>query len=167
MNYPYSTFILETQRAKQRLDTVFQAQQEPPAVGLSLNKIGSAPARNNPQDAANRLRISSEVSRPRNELSAPGKNGASPNRSYGRRGDMGAVNFTLTLLFFGTVAASQTDRPVLWLLIGPVPLTVGLAIAFVGRKFNLGGRVSGIRALGRPIRKPRTGGSCQCQCQCQ
>jgi hypothetical protein len=159
MNYPYSSFILEAQRAKQRLARVFQARPARHAVNLSLTNVERAPARNDQLDAANRPRVSPEISRPR----------VGPNGSYWRREDMGALSFTLTLLLLGTVAAAQTDQPGLWLLVGPAPLAVGLAaVAFLRRRFNLLTYLRGLRARSgqsreRPTRVVAHRGSCQCQ----
>ncbi len=117
MNYPYSSLILEGQCAKQRLNQVFQAGADRRAASSSLPNIGSAPARN-----------------------------GQPNGSDWRREDMSGLSFTLTLLLLGTVAAAQTDQPVLWLLVGPVPLAVGLvAVAFLRRRFNLCAYLRGLR----------------------
>jgi len=44
------------------------------------------------------------------------------------REDMGVLGFAWTLLLLGTVAAAETDRPVLWLLVGPVPFLVGFVL---------------------------------------
>jgi hypothetical protein len=37
---------------------------------------------------------------------------------------MSTSSFSLTLLLLGTVGAAQTDNPMFWLLIGPVPFSV-------------------------------------------
>ena len=44
------------------------------------------------------------------------------------REDMGVLGFAWTLLLLGTVAAAETDQPVLWLLVGPVPFLVGFVL---------------------------------------
>ena len=161
MNYPYSTFIFETQRAKQRLALVFQARSERRAATLSLTNRESAPAISGRQDTGNRRKVLVKVTRRRDDLSEPGRKKGLPNESYWTREDMGTLSFTLTLLLLATVAAAQTDRPVLWLMIGPVPLALGLAVVgFVRPRFNLRGYVRNL--LHRPRRK-----QCQCQCRCQ
>lgn len=53
------------------------------------------------------------------------------------REDMGVFGFAWTLLLVGTVAAAETDRPVLWLLVGPVPFVVGFAVVAFLRKNRL------------------------------
>jgi hypothetical protein len=60
-----------------------------------------------------------------------------PNGNYWMREDMGVFGFAWTLLLVGTVAAAETDRPVLWLLVGPVPFVVGFAVvAFLRKKIG-------------------------------
>jgi hypothetical protein len=161
MNYPYSTFIFETQRAKQRLALVFQARSERRAATLSLPNRESVPAISDRQDTGNRRKVLPKISRRRDDLSEVGRKKGLPNESYWTHEDMGTLSFTLTLLLLATVAAAQTDRPILWLMIGPVPLALGLAVVgFVRPRFNL--RASVRSLLHRPRRK-----QCQCQCRCQ
>lgn len=98
MNYPYSSYLLDAQRAKQQIARAFQPEG----------------------------------------LFAPGTNRASPKRPYWMREDMGALGFTWTLMLLATFAATQTDQPALWLLIGPAPLAIGFAAtALLRRRFNL------------------------------
>jgi hypothetical protein len=71
-------------------------------------------------------------------------------RSDRTRSDMTASSFALTLLLIATITAAYTDRPVFWLLMGPVPLAAGFAmIAFFqqrpGRRSPL--RQTGVRDL--------------------
>jgi hypothetical protein len=52
--------------------------------------------------------------------------------------DMSAFSFTLTLLLSSTIAAANTDQPLFWLLIGPAPLAVDLAVTiFLRQRFHL------------------------------
>jgi hypothetical protein len=44
------------------------------------------------------------------------------------REDMGVLGFAWTLLLLGVVAAAETDQPVLWLLLGPIPFLVGFVL---------------------------------------
>ena len=44
------------------------------------------------------------------------------------REDMGVLGFAWTLLLLGTIAAAETDQPVLWLLLGPIPFLVGFVL---------------------------------------
>ena len=155
----YGTFIFEAQRAKRRLAQVFQA---PP----DLANIEGFPAIEEKENENNRRVVSTNALRRRDELSHSRKNKALPNGSHWTREDMGTLSFSLTLLLLWTVAAVQTDHPVHWLLIGPVPLAVGLAVTALFRpRFNL-------RACARSIRhrtrqgRDRASRSCQCQCQC-
>jgi hypothetical protein len=166
MNYPYSSLILEAQRAKRRLARVLQAPPERRAGSLSLPHSEGAPARNDQQEAASRPRVSPEVLRPRNGLRDARRNTAFPNRPYWTREDMGALSFTLTLLLLGTIAAAQTDRPVLWLSVGPAPLAVAfVAGAFLRKRFNLCAYVRGLRNRASQGRQ-RSAHTERCQCQC-
>src|ERR1700732_2222402 len=57
------------------------------------------------------------------------------NGNYWMGGGMGVCGFAWTLLLIGTGAAAETDRPVLWLLVGPVPFVVGFAaVAFLRQR---------------------------------
>ena len=47
---------------------------------------------------------------------------------------MSAFSFVLTLQVLGTIAAAHTDRPVFWLLVGPMPLAIGFALITFARK---------------------------------
>jgi len=167
MNYPYSSLIFEAQRANQELARLFQAQPDRCATSLSQSNIGRASAKNDPQGTANRPRISPELWPPRDILSGPRTNTRFPSGTYWMREDMGILSFTLTLVLLSTVAAAQTDRPMLWLLAGPAPLAVGFAaVAFLRRRFNLCAYLRGLRHRGwqRGDRSAHRG-SCQCQCQ--
>lgn len=166
MNYPYSSLILEAQRAKQRLARVLQARPERRAGSLSLPNSEGAPARNDQQGAASRPRVSREILRRRNGLWDARRNTAFPSRLYWTREDMGTLSFTLTLLLLGTIAAAQTDRPVLWLSVGPAPLAVAFAAAASLRKrFNLCAYVRSLRNRARQGRG-RTAHTGRCHCQC-
>jgi hypothetical protein len=121
MNYPYSSYLLEAQRAKQRIARLFQSKG----------------------------------------IYAPGIKRAFPKRFYWMREDMGALSFSWTLVLLATFAATQSDQPALWLLVGPAPLAIGFAAAaLLRRRFNLCGYLRGLR-------QQRRLSSCQCQCQCQ
>jgi hypothetical protein len=53
------------------------------------------------------------------------------------REDMGVPGFAWTLLLLGTVAAAETDQPVLWLLVGPVPFLAGFVlVVFLRQRFK-------------------------------
>ena len=164
MNYPYSSFLLEVGKAKLQLASVFQARpgQCPACTPLPNNE--DLPAGRDQQSAANRPSWPSEVVRARGGLRESRRNAKSPGGPYWMREDMGAHSFAWTLFLLGTLAAAQTDQPVLWLSIGPAPFVVGYTIvALLRRRVNLYGSMRGLRQQG--------GGSgrweCQCQCQCQ
>ena len=138
MNYPYSSLIFEAQRANQELARLFQAQPDKRAASLSQTNSERASAKNDPPGAANRPRLSPEVWPPRDMLCRIRTNTRFPSGTYWMREDMGILGFTWTLVLLGTVAAAQTDRPILWLLAGPAPLVVVLAtVALLRRRFNL------------------------------
>ena len=168
MNYPYSSYILETQRAKQQLERLFQAHTERRTTSLSL-PAETFLARNDHQNPDRRRRLSSQVSRIGNCLKDFRRYAAFSKNHYWTRGDMGALSFTLTLLLLVTAAAAQTDRPMLWLLVGPVPLAAGfLAIAFFRRGFHPSGYLRSLRRHAREgHRKDRFTPRASCQCQCR
>jgi hypothetical protein len=160
MNYPYSSFLLEVRKAKLQLACVFQARpgqcpQNPPSPNYE-----DIPTRSDQQPAAGRPSLSREVVCALGGLWELRRNAKSPGGLYWMREDMGAHSFAWTLLLLGTVAAAQTDQPMLWLLVGPAPFVVGYAaVAFLRRRFNLCAYLRGLRH--------QDGGSGQCQCQCQ
>jgi hypothetical protein len=152
MNYPFSTLIVETDNAKGRLTQMFQASADRQAATLSPTQGTSA--KGGRSDGANQPRVLPAIFRLRTILDDPGKNKRSANGHYWKREDMGLLSFMLTLVLLGTVAAAQTDQPVRWLLIGPAPLAVGLAVAaYCRQRFNLYAFLRGFR------------GSCPCQCK--
>ncbi len=160
MNYPYSSFLLETRRAQQKLAFVFQAPPGQGPEGPRLANDQEIPTSKEQQPAADRRSASPEVVRRPGDHCELRRNAKSLGRPYWMREDMGAHSFAWTLLLLGTFAAAQTDQPVLWLLIGPAPFVVGYtAVAFLRQKrFNLSARLRGLR--------PQGGGSGLCQCQC-
>jgi hypothetical protein len=165
MNYPYSTFIFEAQRAKQRLERLFQAPPDRRAATLPLANIEGFPANGEKENADDRRMVSTDALRRRDELCHYRKNKALPNESHWTREDMGTLSFSLTLLLLWTVAAMQTEHPVHWLLIGPVPLAVGLTVAALIRpRFSLRTYVRNLRYRPRQSRD-RASRSCPCQCQ--
>jgi peptidoglycan/LPS O-acetylase OafA/YrhL len=54
--------------------------------------------------------------------------------NYWMREDMGVLGFAWTLLLLGTVAAAETDQPVFWLLVGPVPFLIGFVVVVALRQ---------------------------------
>ena len=48
-------------------------------------------------------------------------------RPCNRKRDMSGFSFVLILMLLCEIAASQTDNPVFWLLVGPTPLALALA----------------------------------------
>ena len=124
MSYPYSSLYLEAHKAKQRLSQAFRDRGTesllPPAIEGTTNQR---------EEAANQNRPS-----PRQLRGNP----ASSNEPNSTRRDMSASSFTLTLVFFGTIAAANTDHPAFWLLIGPAALALAFAaIAFLRQRLDL------------------------------
>jgi hypothetical protein len=155
MNFPYSSLIVEAESAKQQLTRVFQTEAGGQISSryqpgkLSTGKTDGNEAANRSKEPFNPLRL-------RHIHLNPWKNTRSSKGLYWMREDMGALSFAWTLVLISAAAAIQTDQPVLWLLIGPAPLAVGVVAAgFLRRRFDLCAVLRGFR------------GSYQCQCQCQ
>jgi 4-carboxymuconolactone decarboxylase len=52
-------------------------------------------------------------------------------------GDIGVFGFTLSLVLLGTILSAHSDRPVLWLLLGPGPIAIGFTlITFLRQGFG-------------------------------
>jgi hypothetical protein len=158
MNYPYSSFLLETRKAQLKLAFVFQAPPGQRPEDLRLANDEDIPTSKDRQSASDRRSASPGVVRRPGDRCELRRNAKSPGRPYWMREDMGAHSFAWTLLLLGTCAAAQTEQPVLWLLIGPAPFVIGYtAVAFLRQKRNnLSARLRGLRQGGeRDL--------CQCQ----
>jgi hypothetical protein len=122
MNYPYDSFRLQDERAKKNLTQVFRTETKVPAEGLSLPECRSLPG----------VRCSAKDAQTRNAGIAH-----QMKKTAWTEKDMSAFSIVLLLLLLGIVAATQTDRPVFWLLVGPVPLAVGFTlVTFVRQGFG-------------------------------
>jgi hypothetical protein len=97
----------------------------------------SAPGANDQKEAAKRPSLSQDLSRLRNGLSDLAKNATPPKRSAQTKRDMSAFSFSLALLLLGTIAATNTNHPVFWLLLGPAPLAAGFTVlTFFRQRFS-------------------------------
>ena len=167
MNYPYSSLIFETQRAKQQLAGVFSILPGPCVASISQPDLQPALAENNLLGIANRSKASRGDSRLFDRLGERCGVRRFPNSTYWMREDMRPLSFTFTLVLLGTLAAMQTDQPLFWLLAGPLPLAVGCAgVRLTRRKCSLGAWLRGFR--NRVSQRRETWPdlpSCQCQCQ--
>jgi hypothetical protein len=156
MNFPYSSLIVEADSAKQKLTRLFQTDAGGQISSLSQTDIKRSFGKGDPKEAANRLKVSFNLIRD-SQLN-PSKNTRSSKGLYWMREDMGALSFAWTLVLMSAVTAIQTDQPVLWLLIGPAPLAIGItAVGFLRRRFD----------LCAVLREFRSSYQCQYRCQCK
>jgi hypothetical protein len=156
MNFPISSLIMEADSAKRQLTQVFQTGSGGHISSQAHDDIKFSSGKNDWNKADNCPKESFNFFRLRDIHLNPWKNNRSSKGLYWMREDMGAFSFAWILVLLSAVAATQTDQPVLWLLIGPAPLAVGVAAAgFLRRRFDLCSILRGFR------------GSYQCQCPCQ
>jgi hypothetical protein len=167
MNYPYSSLIFETQRAKQQLAGAFSIPNDPCVANIPQPALQPAQAENDLPGIANRSRASRGDSRLFDRLGERCGVPRFPNSTYWMREDMRPLSFTFALVLLGTMAAMQTDPPLFWLLAGPLPLAVGCAgVRLTRRKCHLGAWLRGFRKRVSQRRETLPDlQSCQCQCQ--
>ena len=146
MNYPYSSLVFETQRAKQQLARSFSRLPDRCVASISQPDVRPAPAENHRPEIGNRSKVSKGDARLFDRLGERCGVLRFPNSTYWMREDMRPLSFTLTLMFLGTWAAMQTEQPLFWLLAGPLPLAVGYAgVRLARRKCHLGAWLRGFR----------------------
>jgi hypothetical protein len=156
MHFPYSSLIVEADSAKQQLTRMFQREAARHISSLAQTDLKRSSGKNDWNEAANRPKDRCNFFRLGDIHLNPWKNTSSSKGLYWMREDMGVLSFAWTLVLLSAVAAIQTDQPVLWLLIGPAPLAVGVAGAgFLRRRFDLCAILRGFRR------------SYQCQCHCK
>ena len=167
MNYPYSSLIFETQRAKQQLAVVFSILPGPCVARVSQPDLQPALAENDLPGIVNRSKPSRRDFRPLDRLGDRCRVPRFPNSTYWMREDMRPLSFTFTLVLLGTLAAMQTAQPLFWLLAGPLPLAVGCAgVRLARRKCSLGAWLRGFRNRVSQRRETLPDlPSCQCQWQ--
>jgi hypothetical protein len=107
MNYPHDSFPVLDGSTKKKVTQVLQRRASVPGDGLRLREVCS-------------------ISRvwqgdKEQETAWTGK-------------DMSAFSIVLMLLLLGIFAAGHTERPVFWLLVGPVPLAVGFTLTTLFRQ---------------------------------
>ena len=131
MSSPLPEILLNGQLAQRRLDEVFEitdcGRHSPASTGNVQVTTGQS-------ESFQRQRFA----RSSNTFPDSTRRKNSPKRSDRTNGDMTASCFVLTLLFIGTFTAAYTDRPVFWLLLGPVPLAAALALIACFQQGRLG-----------------------------
>jgi hypothetical protein len=125
MSSPLPEILLNGQLAKRRLDEVFDTTD---CGHESLLSTGSARVTADQRESLQRQRPARGLTRPRDRFPDSSRKESRPKRSDRASGDMTVSCFTLTLLLIATITAAYTDRPLFWLLLGPVPLAAGFAL---------------------------------------
>jgi hypothetical protein len=120
-----SELLLNSQLAKRRLEEVFNTTRDPGCDNQSSPITGTALVTIDQNEPTRRQRPTQGLTPSRDIFRDSTRN--KRQRSDRTEGDMTAACFTLTLLLIGTIAAAHTDRPVFWLLMGPVPLAAAFA----------------------------------------
>jgi hypothetical protein len=115
----YVSFLLETDAAKRRVSELFGSEtlRRPDyrsAIGSCAGTCAAEQCNNPlPEYGSTRTPVRG---RTRTETATLGADQT--------KGDLTVFGFMLALVLVGVVLAIHTDRPVLWLLIGPAPLVV-------------------------------------------
>jgi hypothetical protein len=120
----YISFLLETDAAKKRVAALF----EPEALG-SVDHLPTL------IDAPERSCVARPSAKQKKKLFLEYRSKRSPVRDRARtaipnlesskiKRDLTVSSFMLALVLVGVLLAAHTDRPVFWLLIGPVPLVI-------------------------------------------
>ena len=117
--------LLNGQLAKRRLDEVFDMTD---SGRQSLPITGKVPVTPDRSESVQRQRPTRDLASSRDIFRDSTRNQSRPKRSRQPDSDMTASCFILTLLLIATIVAVYTDRPVFWLLMGPVPLAAGIAL---------------------------------------
>jgi len=131
--HSYTSLHAQSLRAKRQLAHVFGEQRIESFVLSPIQKIG---AKENEPIGRSSTRV--EDPQRRQAVREQSKNGDSLKGTAGARGDMSTFSFALTLLLSATIAGANTDHAPFWLLIGPVPLALGLmAAVFFRPRFDL------------------------------
>jgi uncharacterized integral membrane protein len=117
--------LLNGQLAKRRLDEVFDMTDS----GRPSSPItGQVPVTPDGSEPVQRQRRARDLASSRDIFGDSTRKQSRPKRSSQSDSDMTASCFILTLLLIATIIAVYTDRPVFWLLMGPVPLAAGFAL---------------------------------------
>jgi hypothetical protein len=120
----YVSFLLETGAAKRRVAELFESE--------ALGPVDHSPIATAAQDQSHVGRPSAKQKKKMfseyRSTQAPVRDRASTaildlESGYIKR-DLTVSSFMLALVLVGVVLAAHTERPVFWLLIGPVPLVV-------------------------------------------
>ena len=119
--------LLSGQLAKRRLDEVFDITDSD-CGHQSQALMREARVTADQSESVQRQRPARDLASSRDNFRDSTRKQSRPKRSNRSDSDMTASCFILTLLLIATIVAAYTDRPVFWLLIGPVPLAAGFAL---------------------------------------
>lgn len=137
MSSPPSELFLNSQLTSKRLGEVFAPTRDLDCDNRSLAINGGELVTIDQGDALKLQRPAQDLTHSRRIFRAPPRNQRQPKRSDPTESDMTASCFALTLLLIATIVAAYADRPVFWLLLGPVPLAAGIAmIAFFQQRLG-------------------------------
>ena len=127
MNDRYPKLVIDSQLAREHLAQEFTSgvdlDTKRPVLLVSDRSLVTAPQENDCKgETSYRDPVSSTTSfvhrtRSRNSMKLP----------CSEKRDMSSFSFMLILMLVCEIAASQTDNPVFWLLVGPTPLALALA----------------------------------------
>jgi hypothetical protein len=121
MSNPIS-LLLESEAAKRRLAHLFQSEE---VEGATCQPVATVTP--DASGAARRYKNNKMLQAIRDERTqvCPRTRTATSNReSATTKRDLTVFSFILGLVLTGVVVAAQTDHPVFWLLIGPIPIAI-------------------------------------------
>ena len=120
----YVSYLLESAAAKRRLAEQFEAEplrsvarRSTAIVAHDQSRTARTAIEKNNNTFQEYRRARTPV-RSRTRTAIPTKESGQPKR------DLTVSSFMLALVLVGVILAAHTDRPVFWLLIGPVPFVV-------------------------------------------
>jgi hypothetical protein len=120
----YVSYLLESDAAKRRLAEQFEAEplrsvarRSTAIVAHDQSRTARTAIEKNNNTFQEYRRARTPV-RSRTRTAIPTKESGQPKR------DLTVSSFILALVLVGVILAAHTDRPVFWLLIGPVPFVV-------------------------------------------
>ena len=134
MSELYPRFFLDLQLAKRRCAQIFEATRDVDSDSLSAPNTRTALGTTGQDLVGKRQAPAQGTNQSGNILRDFRRNQRRWERPDRTNSDMSAFSFTLTLQVLGTIAAAHTDRPVFWLLVGPMPLAIGFTLITFVRK---------------------------------
>jgi hypothetical protein len=120
----YVSYLLESDAAKRRLAEQFEAEplrsiaRRSTAIVAHDQSRAARTAIEKNNNTFQEYRRERTPVRSRTRTAIPTKESGQPKR------DLTVSSFMLALVLVGVILAAHTDRPVFWLLIGPVPFVV-------------------------------------------